>query len=416
MGLDQTLYGSSRLGQEQIGEIIASSDLNLVNINTATQNIIGDKYFEMSNHLGNVLEVVSDRKLPVNDGNGNIDYFLADVVSYSDYYPFGVQMPGRNGSTGDYRYGFNGMEKDDEVKGSGNSYDFGARMHDPRVGRFLSRDPKESNYPWQSTYVYAANSPIYLVDENGEGPITWIIRSQTAVKKFIAKITGTTVKTKLSAQFAAGIPSLGVGGKGEIGVAVDPKGNIGFYGSGDLFADATLFNDNAFTGQSVSQDGAFSLLGSVSVTGGISFSGKTNVTDIAGSSLGTVGLEVTSVNLKGAVGLAGGISVGEDEVGLEAGIGIGVGLSNISSNTFVFATTIGDINKLENNYNKANKLAYKKGVDVEYSASQNDGWITMTAIVSYANKRGKEIKREFELVTLKGSDTKNLIQTKGVKD
>ena len=124
MGLDQTLYGSSRIGQELRGEIIASSDLNLVNINTATQNIIGDKYFEMSNHLGNVLEVVSDRKLPVNDGNGNIDYFLADVVSYSDYYPFGVQMPGRNGSTGDYRYGFQGQEKDDEVKGEGNSINY----------------------------------------------------------------------------------------------------------------------------------------------------------------------------------------------------------------------------------------------------------------------------------------------------
>src|SRR5690554_8156567 len=121
MGLDQTLYGSSRIGQEQIGEIIASSDLNLVNINTATQNIIGDRYFEMSNHLGNVLEVVSDRKLPVNDGNGNIDYFLADVVSYSDYYPYGMQMPGRNGSTGDYRYRFQGQAKDDEVKGEGNS-------------------------------------------------------------------------------------------------------------------------------------------------------------------------------------------------------------------------------------------------------------------------------------------------------
>ena len=50
---------------------------------------------------------------------------LADVVSYSDYYPFGMQMPSRNGSSGDYRYGFNGMESDDEVKGVKNSYDFG---------------------------------------------------------------------------------------------------------------------------------------------------------------------------------------------------------------------------------------------------------------------------------------------------
>src|SRR5690554_3372538 len=97
----------------------------------------------MSNHLGNVLEVVSDRKLPVNDGNGNIDYFLADVVSYSDYYPFGMQMPGRSFQSDEYDYGFNGQLKDNEIKGEGNSYDFGNRMHDPRVGRFMSRDKYE---------------------------------------------------------------------------------------------------------------------------------------------------------------------------------------------------------------------------------------------------------------------------------
>src|SRR5690554_3142073 len=168
MGLDQTLYGSSRIGQEQIGEIIASSDLNLVNINTATQNIIGDRYFEMSNHLGNVLEVVSDRKLPVNDGNGNIDYFLADVVSYSDYYPGGMVMPGRSGNANSYKYGFNGMLKDDEIKGEGNSYDFGARMYDPRVMRWLSLDPAARDYPSMSDYSAMGNNPILYIDPDGE--------------------------------------------------------------------------------------------------------------------------------------------------------------------------------------------------------------------------------------------------------
>src|SRR5690554_3295092 len=167
MGLDQTLYGSSRIGQEQIGEIIASSDLNLVNINTATQNIIGDRYFEMSNHLGNVLEVVSDRKLPVNDGNGNIDYFLADVVSYSDYYPYGMQMPGRNGSTGDYRYGFQGQEMDDEVKGEGSSINYKYRMHDPRIGRLFAVDPLAPEYPHNSPYAFSENMVIHCVELEG---------------------------------------------------------------------------------------------------------------------------------------------------------------------------------------------------------------------------------------------------------
>lgn len=73
---------------------------------------------------------------------------------------------------GAYRYGFNGMEKDDEIKNlEGSSYDFGARMYDPRIGRFLSRDPKASSYTFMSPYCFAANNPIYLIDENGEGPI-----------------------------------------------------------------------------------------------------------------------------------------------------------------------------------------------------------------------------------------------------
>ncbi len=40
-------------------------------------------------------------------------------------------MPRRTLTSPDYRYGFNGMEKDDELKGNGNSYDFGARIYDP---------------------------------------------------------------------------------------------------------------------------------------------------------------------------------------------------------------------------------------------------------------------------------------------
>jgi RHS repeat-associated protein len=69
-----------------------------------------------------------------------------------------------------YRYGFNSMEKDDEVKGHGNSYDFGARMYDSRVGRFLSRDPREKEFPFMSVYCFAGNNPIKYIDLKGGGP------------------------------------------------------------------------------------------------------------------------------------------------------------------------------------------------------------------------------------------------------
>ncbi len=44
----------------------------------------------------------------------------------NNYYPFGMPQPGRYWQSGDYRYGFNSMEKDDEIKGTGNSLDLGA--------------------------------------------------------------------------------------------------------------------------------------------------------------------------------------------------------------------------------------------------------------------------------------------------
>ena len=66
------------------------------------------------------------------------------------------------------------MEKDDEVKGRGRSYDFGARMYDPETGRFLSLDPKMFEYPWNSPFNYAENQPIWATDYLGEGKVVTI--------------------------------------------------------------------------------------------------------------------------------------------------------------------------------------------------------------------------------------------------
>ncbi|MEA3495534.1 MAG: RHS repeat-associated core domain-containing protein, partial [Bacteroidota bacterium] len=67
-----------------------------------------------------------------------------------------------------YRYGFNGMEKDDEVKGTGNHYTTHFRQYEPRFGRWFSIDPLVKNFPWQSPYVAFDNSPIYKNDPRGD--------------------------------------------------------------------------------------------------------------------------------------------------------------------------------------------------------------------------------------------------------
>jgi RHS repeat-associated protein len=79
------------------------------------------------------------------------------------YYPFGMQMQGREFAGGmGYRWGFNGSEDDEEVKASGNSTDFGARFYDSRIGGWLSVDPRLNDCPGLSPYVGMNNSPIFL--------------------------------------------------------------------------------------------------------------------------------------------------------------------------------------------------------------------------------------------------------------
>lgn len=66
-----------------------------------------------------------------------------------------------------YRYGFQGQEMDDEVKGKGNSVNYKYRMHDPRIGRFFAVDPLAASYPWNSPYAFSENVVIHAVELEG---------------------------------------------------------------------------------------------------------------------------------------------------------------------------------------------------------------------------------------------------------
>ncbi|WP_343791082.1 RHS repeat-associated core domain-containing protein, partial [Wandonia haliotis] len=147
-----------------------------ININMAQQRVVGDKRYEMQNHLNSVMVTVTDRKLPEYNATENLAYYKPDVVGYSDYSPFGVTWRD-GGETG--KYGFNGMEKDDEIKGKGNSYDFGARMYDSRVGRWFSRDPLEKKYPHVTPYIFSYNSPILFNDPDGKEAIITVVSNET---------------------------------------------------------------------------------------------------------------------------------------------------------------------------------------------------------------------------------------------
>ena len=67
-----------------------------------------------------------------------------------------------------YGYGFNGKEKDENGELGGQThYDYGFRIYNPGIGRFLSVDPLMSNFAWNSPYSFAENSPIEFIDLDG---------------------------------------------------------------------------------------------------------------------------------------------------------------------------------------------------------------------------------------------------------
>jgi RHS repeat-associated protein len=115
------------------------------------------------------MPVISDKVIPHQNGT-TVDYFLADIRQSTDYSPFGVTLQGRNftaSGVDGFRYGYQGSEMDDELKGDGNSYTTEYRQLDPRLGRWLSIDPKASSFPWQSPYCSMDNNPIFLNDKLG---------------------------------------------------------------------------------------------------------------------------------------------------------------------------------------------------------------------------------------------------------
>jgi RHS repeat-associated protein len=159
------LYCSSRLG-------IFKPDVDMTTL-VATDVYgfeRGKKFFELSNHLGNVLVSITDRKNGVAQSVDTtlVDYYLPDVASANDYYPFGMTMPGRSAHSDKYRYGFNGKEKDNAINEEGNAYDFGARIYNPGLGKWLSADPLESKYPSLSPYNFVSNSPLNAIDPDGK--------------------------------------------------------------------------------------------------------------------------------------------------------------------------------------------------------------------------------------------------------
>jgi len=151
------IYGSGRIGEYMGKEKEGYQTFNL-------------RKYELSNHLGNVMAVISD-KVNLYGHNNVLDSARATVMSASDYYPFGLPMRGRTLDSAGYRFGFNGHEKDDEIAGKGNHLSWGDYGSDTRTGRRWQIDPEWQKLSGQSPYTVNNNSPVSFADPDGNWAI-----------------------------------------------------------------------------------------------------------------------------------------------------------------------------------------------------------------------------------------------------
>ena len=149
---EQHLYGAKRLGMRSSNLLVATTNSH----NGNQEDYSAEKRYELTNHLGNVLAVVSDQKKE--DGT-------AQILSLTDYYPYGMEMDGRKyEKDGGYRYGFNGQEKTPELDESHTTALYWE--YDGRLGRRWNMDPILK--PMISPYCTFNNNPINRIDPNGD--------------------------------------------------------------------------------------------------------------------------------------------------------------------------------------------------------------------------------------------------------
>jgi RHS repeat-associated protein len=163
----QYLFGSSRLGEVVFDRLIADTSANPYNY--------GERRYELTNHLGNVTTVFGENAVAYEDTEDGTTYTAPALVSYRDYMAFGLGLDRGSGVLGGegYAYGFNSKELDDEGEwgSSASLYDYGFRIYNPQVGRFLSVDPMSREGADINPYNFVYNTPLILTDPNGLWPI-----------------------------------------------------------------------------------------------------------------------------------------------------------------------------------------------------------------------------------------------------
>ncbi|WP_131701568.1 RHS repeat-associated core domain-containing protein [Flavobacterium sp. ABG] len=336
---------------------------------------VGDKRYELANHLGNVLSVISDRKLfSINN------HFTPDVFSYSDYYPFGMLVPNRHKSIDDYRYGFQGQEKDDEIKGGeGNSLNYTFRMHDPRVGRFFAVDPLASEYPYNSPYAFSENDPINYIELEG------LEKSPTKAQV----ITATRRATSLISAFNSRLSLIAARGTADAFNNANSIGLSDVFGGDNLDDYTSLDERRAYTAGRIIGDVAAIAQGGIEVEGGL-----------GGAAVGLAG---------GGVGALPGLAVAGHGALVGGTAGIDLLKTSVQITSMVEPSSDSNQNSSDesdsSNWERRPKFRKKTTNDAVKEATDKNGKMTCVKCkTEVTGKKQANGKRDFQLGHTDGNE------------
>lgn len=141
----------------EYGQDVAHDKLAL----TYTVKEPGYMYIYLSNENPTAVEVYFD--------DFKVDHIKSPIVQVDDYYAFGLTFNSylrENATPQDYLY--NGKELQGELNLGW--LDYGARMYDPTIARWMAVDPLAEKMRRWSPYNYCFDNPLRFIDPDGRGP------------------------------------------------------------------------------------------------------------------------------------------------------------------------------------------------------------------------------------------------------